>query len=107
MRLFTLSNINISETSGPIAIKFYLKHHWGSGKAAIGLGPDRIGTLVSMATNIFHMVIMAPSFLIGSSLYLQVTRTTIISRTSSNFGQIQPRTAVLAALEHPKNLMDL
>ena len=42
---------------------------------------------------------LAPSFLIGSSSYLQVTRTTIISRTSSNFGQIRPRTAELAALE--------
>ena len=41
---------------------------------------------------------LAPSFLIGSS-YLQVTRTTIISRTSSNLGQIRPRTAELAALE--------
>ena len=30
----TLSNINISATSKPIATKFYLKHHWGGGKAA-------------------------------------------------------------------------
>ena len=28
----TLLNINISETSGPIATKFYLKHYWGGGK---------------------------------------------------------------------------
>ena len=42
---------------------------------------------------------LAPSFLIGSSSYLQVRRTTIISRTSSNLGQIRPRTAELAALE--------
>ena len=40
----TLSNMNISETSWPIATKFYLKHHWGGGKAALGFGPDRIGT---------------------------------------------------------------
>ena len=45
---------------------------------------------------------LAPSFLIGSSLFLQVRRTTIISRTSSNFSQIRPRTAELAALEHLK-----
>ena len=32
--LFTLLNINISETSGSIATKFYPKHHWGGGKAA-------------------------------------------------------------------------
>ena len=47
---------------------------------------------------------LAPSFLIGSSSYLQVTRTTIISRTSSNLGQIQPRTAELAALERLKKI---
>ena len=48
----------ISEASGPIAINFYLKHHWGGGKAAIGFGPDQIRTLVSMATDSSHMVIM-------------------------------------------------
>ena len=36
VRASTLSNINISETSGPIATSFYLKHHWGWGKAALG-----------------------------------------------------------------------
>ena len=54
----TLSNINISQTSGPIATKFYLKHHCCRGKAALGFGPDRIGTLVSMATDSSHRVIM-------------------------------------------------
>ena len=54
----TLLNINISETSGPFATKFYLKHHWGGGKAALCFGPDRIGTLVSMATDSSHRVIM-------------------------------------------------
>ena len=44
---------------------------------------------------------LAPSFLIGS-LLLQVRRTTIISRKSSNFSQIRPRTAELAALERLK-----
>ena len=42
---------------------------------------------------------LVPSFLIGSSSYLQVTRTFITSRTSSKFGQIGPRTAELTALE--------
>ena len=46
---------------------------------------------------------LAPSFLIGSSLFLQVRRTTIISRTSTNFSQIGPRTAELAALDESKN----
>ena len=74
---------------------------------ALDFGPGRIGTLVSMATNSSNRVIMgenvvstlAPSFLIGSSSYLQVTRTFITSRTSSKFGQIGLRTAELAALE--------
>ena len=43
---------------------------------------------------------LAPSFLMGSSSYLQVMRTSITSRTSSKFGQIGPRTAELAALAH-------
>ena len=42
-------------------------------------------------------------FLIGSFLYLQVTRTCIKSRTSSNFHKIGPLTTELAALERLKN----
>ena len=41
---------------------------------------------------------LAPSFLNGSSSYLQVKRTSITSRMSLKFGQIGPRTAELAAL---------
>ena len=52
------SNMNISTTSRLIATKFYLKHHWGGEKAAFGFWPDRIGTLVSMATDSSHRVIM-------------------------------------------------
>ena len=63
-----------------------------------------------MATDSSHRVIMgenvmntlAPSFLIGSSSYLQVTGTFITSRKSSKFGQIGPRTAELVALERLK-----
>ena len=54
----TLSNMNISETGWPIAIKFYMKHHWDRGKAALGFGADQITTLVSMATDSSHRVIM-------------------------------------------------
>ena len=50
--------MNISETIGSIATKFHLKHHWGGGLAASGFGPDRIRTLVSMATESSHRVIM-------------------------------------------------
>ena len=56
--LWTFSNSNISATSGPVVMKFYLNQHWGGGKAALGFGPDRIGTLVSMATDSSHRVIM-------------------------------------------------
>ena len=45
------------------------------------------------------MITLAPLFLIGSSAYLQVTRTSITSRTTSKFDRIGPRTAKLAALE--------
>ena len=36
VRPFTLSNKNISLTSGPVTMKFYLKHNLGAGKAAQG-----------------------------------------------------------------------
>ena len=29
VRAFTLSILNISETSRPIAVRFYMKQHWG------------------------------------------------------------------------------
>ena len=58
VRPFTLSNMNISETSCLIKIKFHLEHHWGRGLTAKGFGQDRIRTLVSMATDSFHRVIM-------------------------------------------------
>ena len=50
--------MNTSDTSGPIATKFYLKHHWVKGKDAFGFGPDRIKILVSKATDSSHRVIM-------------------------------------------------
>ena len=95
--------LTLYATKWPITTKFY----WGGGKAALCFGQDRIRTVVPMATDSSHRVIMgenivstlAPSFLIGSSSYLQVTRTTKISRTSSHLGQIRPRTAELAVLE--------
>ena len=55
---FTLSNINISETSWPIVVKFHLEQYWGGGLAALSFGPDRIRTLVFMATDSSHRVIM-------------------------------------------------
>ena len=54
----TLSNIYISAASRPIEMKFYLKHHCGGKKASVGFDPDWIRTLVSMATDSSHRVIM-------------------------------------------------
>ena len=58
--------MNFSATSWPIGMEFYLKHHWG-GKASVGFDPDQIRTLVSMATDSSHRVIMgktaSPHFL--------------------------------------------
>ena len=58
IRLSTLSNMNISEISWPILIKFHQRHHWGRGLTAIGFGPDRIRTLVSMLTDSSHRIII-------------------------------------------------
>ena len=68
VRLFTLSNMNISATSWPIGMKFYLKHHWGGGKASVGFDPVRIRTLVSMATDSSHRIIMGKT---ASSRFLE------------------------------------
>ena len=102
--------MNISETNGSIATKFYLKHHWDGGLAALGFGPDRIRTLVSMATESSHRIIMEKTvsplfsllFIIPSFSYLQVTMTGMRARASLNFGLLGPLAAELAALERLK-----
>ena len=99
--------MNFSKTNGSIATKFYLKHHLGGGLAALGFGPDRIRTLVSMATESSHRVIMektvSPLFLgclsSDSFSYLQIMMTCMRARTSSTFGLLGPLAAELAALE--------
>ena len=45
------------------------------------------------------MANLAPTFLIGSSLFFQITRRTIKSGQSSNLEQIGPRATESAALE--------
>ena len=45
------------------------------------------------------MATLVPSFLIGSSSFLQVTRTTIKAWMGSKFGQIRTWIVELAALE--------
>ena len=68
VRPFTFSDMNISVTSWPIGMKFYLKHHWGGGKASVGFDSDRIRTLVSMATDSSHRVLMGKT---ASSCFLE------------------------------------
>ena len=58
VRPSTLSNMNISETSRLIIIKFHQEHHWGGGSTVLVFLLDRIRTLVSMATDSSHRVIM-------------------------------------------------
>ena len=96
VRPLTLSNMNISASSWPIEMKFYLKHYWGGGKASVRLDPDRIRTLVSMATDGSHRVVMEKNgvitfsrmLLMGSFSYLQVTMTCMSAWMSSKFGWI-------------------
>ena len=105
----TISNMNFSATKGPITMKFYQKLHLDGGKAALGFVPDWIKTLVSMATDSSHMVIMEKTvlplsqlFFIRSFSYLQVMMTCIGAQRSSKFSQIGPPTVELAALERLK-----
>ena len=108
--LSTFSNMNISTTREAITMKFYQKHYWGGGKAALGFKLDRTRTLVSMATESSHRVIMGKNgvaifsrlFFIQSFSCLQVMMTCIRARKSSKFGQIRPPTAELAAPERLK-----
>ena len=49
------------------------------------------------------MTNLVPSFLDGSSLFLQITRRTIKAWMDLNFGKIPSLTSELAALECQKN----
>ena len=87
----------------------YLQVTRTSIKAWMSLNLGRISPLASELVALerlkkCHVSTLAPSFLIGSSSFLQVTRTSIISRMSLNFSQIRPRTAELGALERLKKL---
>ena len=49
------------------------------------------------------MTTLVPSFLDGSSSFLQITRPTIKTQMSLNLGKIPLLTSELATLERPKN----
>ena len=53
------------------------------------------------------MTTLAPSFLIGSSSFMPVTRSTTKTKMGSKFNQIRHWTVELAALERHKNLLRL
>ena len=102
--------MNICATSGPITMKFYKKTSLGWGKGSLGFGPDRMKTLVSMATDSSHRVIMEKTFFfqvffVRSFLYLQIMMTCMGAERSSKFSQIRPPTVELAALERLKNIL--
>ena len=106
--------MNISATSKPIAVKLYFEASLGRGKVAYGFGPDRITTLVSMATDKSHRFIMGENgvatfsrlFFIRSFSNLQVIMTCMRAGRNSKFGAIRTPTAELhvAALERKKSL---
>ena len=64
----------ISETSGPITIKYYLKHHWGRGKAALGVGADRLRTLFpwQQIASIVTIGQTVPPLFLGRILFILV-----------------------------------
>ena len=98
----------LDRNRGPTATKFYLKHHLGRGKYALGSGLDRIRILVSLASHSSHMLIMgkngvlrfSQAFLIRSFSYLQLTMTYIRAWMSSNFNEIRAWTTELSALDN-------
>ena len=65
--------------------------------------PMELPVLERLKTTTYSLVVtLAASFLvylIGSSLFLQILRTTIKSRESLNFGMIRQQTVELAALK--------
>ena len=106
VRPLTLSNMDSSATCGPIGIKFYLKHHWGGGKASVGFDPDRIRTMVSIATDSSHRVIIGKrrhhvfSNVFDRNLFILAGKDDM----HESFGRIRPRTTELAAVERMKKI---
>ena len=77
------------------SLNFSWIYSWTAELAALECAKKSMYNLVST---------LAPPFLIGSSLFLQVRSTTITFRTNLNFSLIQPGTAELAALECLKKI---
>ena len=75
-----LSNMNISEKTRPIVIKFHLEHYWGRELSFFVFQPDLNKTLVSMTTDSSLRVIMEENLV-----------TTQIGSKIRNFGVSCPR----------------
>ena len=56
--------------NGRSRVKFYLKHHWGGGKASVGSDLDLIKTLVFMATVSPHRVTVGKTVSSNSRMFL-------------------------------------
>ena len=56
--------------NGMSRMKFYLKHHWGGGKASVGFDLDLIRTLVSMTTVSSHRVKVGKTASSNSLMFL-------------------------------------
>ena len=86
-----------------------IKSRMGSRFGIIRLGTYELAALerleksyrLIMGVNV--VTTLVPSFLDGSSSFLQITRPTIKARMSLNFGKIPTLTSELAALERQKN----
>ena len=95
--------------NGRSRMKFYLKHHWGGGKASVGFDQDLIRTLVSMTTVSSHSVTVGKTassnsrmFLIGTFLILAGIDDIHESLDVFEIGRIRPWTKELAALQRMK-----
>ena len=62
----------------------YLKRHWDGGKAELGFGSDWISDWIRTLVSINIVSTLAPSCLLGSSSFFQVTMKTIKARMRSN-----------------------
>ena len=56
--------------NGRSRMNFFLKHHWGGGKASVGFDLDLIRTLVSMATVSSHRVTVGKTVSSNSQMFL-------------------------------------
>ena len=100
------SQVSVNRTIGPTLVDMILFIFAGNEDMYKSLNEFEIQPDATTGFHGNHRVVstQAPSFLIRSSSYLQVTRTSITSQTSSKFGQIGPMTAEQAALERMKKI---